>query len=614
MVNHGSVINFVHDILNRKIFENEEDRIICITTLSFDIFAFESIVPLCTGHSIYMADETEQLDSALAAQKIVQYRVTHILSTVSRIKVFVDNPSFAPALRQLKCVLSGGENFPIQMLESIRANSKARIYNMYGPTETTIWSTAKDLTQSDSISIGKPIANTQIFILNQEEQVQPYGVYGEICIAGDGLARGYYHNQLETDKNFTMAVDLPGIKLYKTGDRGRMKAIGEVEISGRLDDQVKIRGYRIELSEIEKAALAHQDVDLAVVKVFEDADQNKNLGLFYTLKEHASSAPAQNSQWLRDWLKSRLLHYMVPGEFIYMEQMPTLPNGKINKKALVMIEAKKEVEVKVPPKSLLQSEILNIWKEVLQKDNIGINDNFFDAGGNSLALMMVNNKINSELGLTIPVMKLFEYPTIVSFVGAFIQSHSVSEGSQAELYAEKAEFDHDEFDDDGFDDDGFDEELEDAQAAVRQEEEGNIRHEDVAVIGMACRFPDAENLEEFWQNIMDGKESITFFEDDELLNSGIPKEIFEKENYVRAKGFLEGAEYFDNELFDYSDREAQMMDPQIRLLHQCTYEVLENAGYNSFDYDGKIAMFAGSGSNLLWMSKFGSSQNDSHYL
>lgn len=601
MVNHASVVNFVNDILNRKIFEKEEDRVICLTTLSFDIFAFESIVPMCTGHSIYIADETEQLDSTLVAQKILKYGVTHILSTVSRIKVFMDNPAFVPALKQLECVLSGGENFPIQMLKDIRAKSMARIYNMYGPTETTIWSTSKDLTRSDYISIGKPIANTQIFILNGEDKLQPYGVYGEICIAGDGLSRGYYNDQIETDKKFTMVGELPGIKLYKTGDRGRMYANGEIEISGRLDEQVKIRGYRIEISEIEKAALEHQDVNIAVVKVCEDADHNKTLELFYCLKENVSGTAVQDTLWIKEWLKSRLPNYMIPSEYIYLDKMPILPNGKINKNALTIPEAKKIDEVKVLPKSVLEREILNIWKDVLQKDNIGVHDSFFDIGGNSLTLMMVNNKINSELGLTIPVVKLFEYPTIEGIVRVCAKEKDISYDSQAEPYTEEASFDHDYFDDDSFDD---------ATEAVMKEEADGIRNEDVAVIGMACRFPDAYNIGEFWNNIMDGKECIRSFDDKELLNSRIPKEVFEKENYVRAKGFLKDVEYFDSKLFDYSDKEAQMMDPQIRLLHQCTHEVLENAGYNSFDYDGKIAMFAGSGSNLLWMSKFGESQHD----
>ncbi|MDF2801027.1 MAG: hypothetical protein K0S61_930 [Anaerocolumna sp.] len=608
MVNHSSVINFIHDIITRNIFRNKEDRVISITTLSFDIFAFESIVPMCTGHSIYMADEMEQLDSALAAEKIIKYQVTHILSTVSRIKAFIDNAAFGAALGQLKCILSGGENYPVQMLKDIRVKSKARIYNMYGPTETTIWSTSKDLTNAESINIGEPIANTQIFIINNDKKLQPYGVYGEICIAGEGLARGYYNDNIETDKKFVSIEELPDTKLYKTGDRGRLNANGEVEITGRFDDQIKIRGYRIELVEIEKAALEHPSIASAVVKVFEDMNSNKNLSLFYCLKGGDSETLAQNSAWLKEWLRSKLPHYMLPSEFVQLDKMPTLPNGKVNKNALNIIKTEKTVSVQVPPKSVLEKEILNIWREILQKDNIGVRDNFFDAGGNSFALMMVNNKINNELGLSVPVMKLFEYPTIEGFVHLLTEENS-GNLSSLEFNQDEEDFDHNEFDDDSFEDDSFNDAINEvAISAVKVSEKSSS--EDVAVIGMACRFPDAENIEIFWENILNGRESIQFFEDEDLINSGIPRELFEKENYIRAKGYLEGAEYFDSKLFDYSDKEAQMMDPQIRMLHQCTYEVLENAGYNSYEYEGKIALYAGSGSNLLWMTKFSNSQND----
>ncbi|CAM5214764.1 Hybrid non-ribosomal peptide synthetase/type I polyketide synthase OS=Lysinibacillus sphaericus OX=1421 GN=LS41612_16930 PE=3 SV=1 [Lysinibacillus sphaericus] len=207
-------------------------------------------------------------------------------------------------------------------------------------SETTIWSTTKDLTHSDYISIGKPIANTQIFILNEEQQLQPYGVYGEICIAGEGLARGYYNDKLETDKKFTLVEDLPGIKVYKTGDRGRMHANGEIEISGRLDNQIKIRGYRIELGEIEKAALEHSNVNIVVVKANEDADYNKNLTLYYCLKDDAPSAARKDSLWLKNWLQSKLPNYMVPTEYMQLDNMPVLPNGKINKNALATLEEK----------------------------------------------------------------------------------------------------------------------------------------------------------------------------------------------------------------------------------------------------------------------------------
>lgn len=626
MVEQNSVINFVNDIVQRNIFEQEEDRVICVTTLSFDIFGFESLVPLCTGHSIYLADEQEQLDSMLAARKIVEHKVTHILSTVSRIKAFVENPAFAPALKQLRCVLSGGENYPIQLLKNIRDNSQAKIYNMYGPTETTIWSTSKDLTNSDVVTIGEPIINTQIYIINKERKLQPYGVYGEICIAGEGLARGYFNDQEETDSKFTYIEELPGVRIYRTGDRGRLLANGETDICGRLDDQVKIRGYRVETSEIEKAAMKYPIVSNAVVKVYEDSEQNKRLALFYCTKENNQSTAGKEELQLKEWLREKLPHYMVPDECIKLEAMPVLPNGKINKKALEITETRSSAikavaSAKLPPKSELEKRLLAIWRDVLKKDDIGVNENFFDAGGNSLALMMMNNRIVSELKVTVPLMKLFEYPTIEGMVhvlfeetGAVMEPTYANETVSSDNASSTVSFDADDFDDDGFDDDDFDDNQGNGSSDIKKDqtpsESINYGKDDIAVIGMACRFPDANNIDEFWDNLMAGKESIRFFEKEELMECGIPEETIDKANYVRAKGYLDGVEYFDAKLFDYSEKEAQIMDPQIRLLHQCTYEVLEDAGYNSFDYDGKIGMFAGSGSNLLWMTKFGGVQND----
>lgn len=589
MVSHQAVTNFIYDIKNRKIFATPEDRIICITTSSFDIFAFESIVPLCTGHSIYIASESEQLDPVLVANKIVRYDVTHILSTVSRIKAFVENNSFESALKQLKCILSGGENFPIQLLELIRKKSDSKIFNMYGPTETTIWSTSKELTNVDYINIGYPIANTQIFILSKHGKLQPCGVYGEICVSGKGLAEGYYNDLEETKKRFTSVDDLPDIRIYKTGDSGRILSNGEIEISGRLDNQVKVRGYRIELDEIEKVALKHKSVVSAVAKVMDMSDQNKEIVLFYCQKE---SILQNSSLWLKEWMESILPSYMLPRDYILLEHMPILPNGKLDKNALTIQREIINEEEQINEGQIDESRILNIWKKVLQKEEIGIHDNFFDIGGNSLALIMVNNKITNELGISIPMVKLFEYPTVVGILHLLKKEKNLTHSDN--IIVDRGDFD----------DDNFEEPIKE------YEQKKDVLEEDIAVIGMACRFPEAENIEEFWQNIVTGKESIMFFNDEELIESGIREEILNKENYVRAKGFLEGIEYFDAKLFGYSEKEAQMMDPQIRLLHQCTYEVLENAGYNSFDYNGKIAMFAGSGLNLIWMTRYSDSYDD----
>jgi amino acid adenylation domain-containing protein len=573
MINQSSIVNFIHDIRNREIFQDQADRVLCVTTLSFDIFGFESIVPLCTGHSVYLADENEQLDPAHVSQKILEHNVTHVLSTVSRIKVFVENPEFDKALKQLKCILSGGENYPLQLLQDLQKRSEAKIYNMYGPTETTIWSTTKELTHTSSINIGHPIAYTQAYITNEAGKLQPIGVYGELCLAGKGLARGYLNNPEETKEKFVQVTDLPDTVLYRTGDRARLLDNGEIELVGRLDSQIKIRGYRIELSEIEQVVLSDESIRQAVVIAFDDKQKNKQLALYYCIRGEADHSFGDHA-WLRDWLKARLPHYMIPVRYTLLDEMPVLPNGKINRKALPLpqeLSSFSEVEV-IPPSSKLEKALLDVWKEVLNVDRISVRDNFFDVGGNSLGMIQVNNKLNSLIGHSVPLMKLFEHPTIESLVRSL-------DVSKVTLNEDVVINNH----------------------AVNEPEPES---EDIAVIGMACKFPGADHIDAFWKNIVSGVDSITRFDDEELLDSGIDPDELANPSYVKAKGFLEGVEYFDSDFFDYPYQEANMMDPQIRIMHQCAWEVLESAGYNSSLYKGSIGLFAGSGSNMPWMTRF----------
>ncbi|EPY06552.1 putative non-ribosomal peptide synthetase/polyketide synthase [Paenibacillus alvei TS-15] len=578
MINQGSILNFIQDIQQRGVFQHEEDRVICVTTLSFDIFAFESIVPLCTGHSVYIANENEQLDPMLANEKIVQHKVTHLLSTVSRIKAFVENPDFAQALKQLTCILSGGENYPDALLKDLQTRSKARLFNMYGPTETTIWSVAKELTASKSVTIGQPIANTQAYIISDSGLLQPVGVYGELCLAGHGLARGYLNNPEETKRKFFETEQLPGCRLYRTGDRGRLLANGEIELMGRLDSQIKVRGYRVELDEIEKVVQNHEHLRQAVAVAYDDKRGNKQLGLYCTVKKEAD-VDGEAHIWLKPWLREKLPHYMIPGFIRQLEEMPTLPNGKIDKKALPLPQESSELtgQTKLPSTGL-EKAILDIWKDVLGTDRISVRDNFFDVGGNSLGLILINNRINSLIGRSIPLMQLFQYPTIESLVKSI----------------------------------GIPSELQDIGHVMPLAPVAAESHEtaDIAVIGMAGRFPGAPTIDAFWDNIVSGVESVAKFSDEELLQAGVDADLLSHPKYVKAKGYLDGIEYFDSAFFDYPYQEANMMDPQIRLLHECVWEVLENGGYNPSAYKGLIGLFAGSGSNLPWMIQFLGHQQD----
>lgn len=575
MVRQEGVVNLISDHINRNIFAAEDDRIACIATPSFDIFVFESILPLCTGHSIYMADETEYLDSNLLGSKIVQYGVTHIQSPVLRLRAMVENPGFSDALSRLRMIVGGGETYPGSLMKYLQKNTKAVLYNMYGPTETTVTATVKDLTEARSVTVGRAIANTQLFIINEKGLLQPIGVYGELCIAGRGVSRGYINRPDETGLKFTKLQQNEDILIYKTGDRARMLPDGEIELMGRLDAQVKIRGYRIELSEIENTAMREGNVSYAVVKAFHSNSGNTRLALFYCVKEESDTEGHLDGR-LKERLQKKLPDYMVPAYILKLDKMPLLPNGKVNKQALVLPEGNQATENKASAMlvKVIEKEIIAIWKEVLDVSHITVRDNFFDIGGNSFGLMLVNNRLNELLGYTVPLMQLFENPTVELLAKSF----KIAENSP--LLAEEEAI--------GPDDDG-----------------------DIAVIGMYGRFPGARDIDNLWENVVAANESVRAFSDEELALSGITEQEMNNPHYVNAKGYLEGAEYFDADFFNFTIKEANTTDPQIRLLHMCVWNALEDAGYNSFEYPGRIGLFAGSGSNVPWMTRFLSSNTDS---
>jgi amino acid adenylation domain-containing protein len=562
---HRAALNFIADVKTRQLFETN-DRIIAVTTVSFDIFAFESIVPLCLGHSIYLADKNEQLDPHLVNQAILRSGVTHILSTVTRIKAFVDNPGFLEALKRLKCILSGGEDYPVQLLETLKRQSTAKIYNMYGPTETTVWSLAKELTTSRAITIGKPIANTRAYVLGKQLRPQPVGVYGELCIGGDGVARGYWKASDLTAAKF-VKVDWDNNQVvYRTGDRARWLPSGEIELKGRLDDQIKIRGYRIEPREIEQAALTLAGVSDAAVVAFDDANENKYLNLYYCYRPDCDGAVS--IQQLKNHLQQTLPHYMIPANVVHLDQMPYLPNGKLNKNGLRKAPAEGPAAPRnsIAPVGDLEKSIAGIWRDVLKVEQVGRRDSFFELGGNSLGLILVSNKLGTLIGRPVALVDLFRYPTIESLV-EYLQG-----GERKNL--------------------------------VQQTWRAPQLHSDIAIIAMEGRFPAARNVDEFWTMLATGVEGISSFTVDELIGSGASPEHLSQANYVRAKGIITETEFFDADFFGYSPREADCMDPQSRLLHQCAWETLEQAGYDPSSCDSAIGLFAGSSSNLAWMTRF----------
>ncbi|MFN2173859.1 MAG: non-ribosomal peptide synthetase, partial [Candidatus Promineifilaceae bacterium] len=316
-------------------------------------------------------------------------------------------------------ILCGGEAMPRDLADQLLEQSES-VWNMYGPTETTVWSAVKRVEPGEGIvSIGRPIANTQIYILDNRMQPVPIGATGELYIGGDGLARGYLNRPELTAEKFIADPfsDDPDARLYRTGDLARYLADGNIEFFGRIDHQVKVRGFRIELGEIEAVLEQHPLVEQVVVMAREDIPGDKRLVGYMLL----ANGVAPSISELRSFLKESLPDYMVPSAFMFVETFPLTPNKKIDRRALPAPDAQRPElsESFVAPETDLEQRIASIWQEVLNLERVGVDDNFFELGGHSLLIVQVHNRLQQEFDKDISIADMFRYPTISSLAGYF---------------------------------------------------------------------------------------------------------------------------------------------------------------------------------------------------
>jgi iturin family lipopeptide synthetase A len=412
MIEHRNVVNFIQGITDIISF-GETDSILSLTTLSFDIFGLESLLPLTRGSKVAIGTQEEQLNPRETAVALERDGVTILQLTPSRLQLIISNREAAEALKALKYLLVGGETLPKALLEKAREVVTGKIFNLYGPTETTIWSTARDVTGEEILDIGKPIANTQIYILSENGQVQPPGVTGMIYIAGDGVGRGYFRNEELTNQRF---IDDPfarqpekegKAKMYCTGDLGRWREDGNIEFLGRIDHQVKIRGFRIELEEIENHLQKHPQVEEAVV-----IPRQEESGVSYLCAYLVSKTEISISE-LREYLAVKLPDYMVPSYFMQIERIPLNPNGKVDRRALPEPELKAQ-QTYVAPETEVEEKLVEIWSEILgvKKEIVGIHDNFFELGGFSLKATVMAARVQEEFDVNIPLGEVFKNPTV----------------------------------------------------------------------------------------------------------------------------------------------------------------------------------------------------------
>jgi amino acid adenylation domain-containing protein len=415
---HGALSNFLQSMAIEPGL-TDKDSLLAVTTLSFDIAMLELFLPLTVGAKVIIASSETAMSGALLLEAIQTHQITVLQGTPVTWRMLIDAGwQKQTALK----VLCGGEAMPRDLAEALLERSD-EVWNLYGPTETTIWSTCHRLTTAEGpILVGKPIANTTTYVLNDHMRPVPIGVPGNLYIGGAGLAQGYQNNPEETARAYIPAPPDLGTTglIYKTGDIAKFHDHGDLEIMGRSDHQVKLRGYRIELGEIETQLNKHPDIKESVVVAMEREPGIKTLVAFYTLNGPLEPIISQ----LRSYLGQILPDYMIPSYYMPLAIMPLTPNGKINRRALPRPELQRSNlgHDYVAPTTGPETEIAELWKKILHIDPVGINDAFFEIGGNSLLAVKFLTELKSEYHYDISLLTLFQYPTIHALAHHIAQS------------------------------------------------------------------------------------------------------------------------------------------------------------------------------------------------
>ncbi len=434
MVQHGNVLNFFKG-MDQHIQFDPPGVWLAVTTLSFDISVLELFWTLSHGFKVVLYNGEEGNTSI--AKLIKEHNITHMQCTPSMAKMLVLTKDSKEALVNLDYLMIGGETFPVNLARQLKNIVLGGVFNMYGPTETTIWSSIYKLDEiTGSVSIGRPVANTQIYILNPNLQPAPPGESGELHIGGVQVARGYLNRPELTAEKFIpdpFNSDAEA-RLYKTGDLARYLPDGNIEFQGRIDHQVKIRGFRIELGEIESVLVHHPAVQQVVVlaREFGPGDSRLVAYLVPDLKSLHPTLPNTESvveaipdgpkpshliETLRKLLEEKLPDYMMPAFFILMEEMPLTPNGKLDQNALPEPPRSRPIleEDYVSPRNELEQRLAEMWCHVLKLEQVGVHDRFFELGGDSILAALFINGIQKELNEFIYIVTIFESPTIAKY-------------------------------------------------------------------------------------------------------------------------------------------------------------------------------------------------------
>ena len=558
---HRGLVNLLHWQLDHPAVPKPQ-RTLQFAALGFDVAFQEIFATLAAGGTLVLIDESVRRDPQALVAVLREQRVQRLFLPFIALQNLAEYAVAAgETLPALQDVMTAGEQ--LHASPAVRAfftrHPGCRLHNQYGPTEShvvTALQLAADPAQWAALpSIGRPIANNRIHVLDRQGRTAPLGVPGEIHIGGVGVARGYLHRPELTAERFVVDPfsDDPDARLYKTGDIGRWRADGEIDYLGRNDHQVKVRGFRVELGEIESALLTHPAVREAAVLARHDGGGDARLVAYLT----AQPGSAPGAEDLRTHLKATLPAYMVPALFVTLEALPRSPNGKIDRRGLPepLAQRPEMAEPYEEGRTDTERRVCAAFARALGIDLAGRVDNFFELGGDSLRVLKVLAELQAGSARRLSTNLFFQNPTPQAIAR---ELDGVATPAPERLRSTA----------------------------------GDAQQEPIALVGMAGRFPGAADVEQFWAHLLEGRDTIRFF-DDATLDAGVSAALRADPSYVRARGVLDDVDQFDAAFFGINPKEATLMDPQQRLFLEICWECMERAGYAPDQQQRPVGVYAG---------------------